>query len=43
MGIRVFTRVSVTAALLVSLILDHFGLLGFKVHPATWPRMAGCA
>ncbi len=42
LGSGVFTGVNVTAALVVSLILDNFGLMGFKVHPATWPRIAGC-
>lgn len=43
MGSGVFTGLSVTASLITSLALDHFGLLGFKVHPATPMRIAGSA
>jgi transporter family-2 protein len=42
MGSGVFTGVSVTASLVMSIILDNFGWIGFRVHPATWPRIAGC-
>ena len=43
MGSGVFTGISVTSALVASVVLDHFGLVGFKVHPASWPRVLGCA
>lgn len=43
MGSGVFTGVSVTAALATSIILDHFGWVGFKVHPASLVRLAGTA
>jgi transporter family-2 protein len=43
MGSGVFTGVSVTAALAASIILDHFGWVGFKVHPASLVRVAGTA
>ena len=43
MGSGVFTGLSVTASLVTSLLLDNFGLLGFKVHPASLPRIVGCA
>ncbi len=41
MGSGVFTGLSVTAAVVTSILLDHFGLIGFKVHPATPMRIAG--
>ncbi len=43
MGSGVFTGISVTASLVTSILLDNFGWVGFKVHPASWPRIAGCA
>ncbi len=43
MGSGVFTGLSVTAALVSSVVLDNFGLIGFEVHPASWPRLVGCA
>jgi bacterial/archaeal transporter family-2 protein len=42
LGSGVFTGLSVTASLAISIILDHFGWIGFKVHPASWPRVLGC-
>lgn len=32
----------VTGQLVSSIIIDHFGWLGFDVHPASWPRIIGC-
>ncbi len=43
MGSGVFTGLSVTAALIVSVFLDHMGWLGFKEHQASVPRLLGCA
>ena len=43
MGSGLFTGVSVTAALVTSVLLDQFGLIGFKQHPASFARIAGCA
>jgi transporter family-2 protein len=43
LGSGVFTGVSVTASLAFSIVLDNFGWVGFEVHPASWPRMVGCA
>ena len=43
LGSGVFTGASVTAALLTSVLLDHFGLIGFKQHSASPARFAGCA
>ncbi len=42
LGSGVFTGISITASLAISIILDHFGWIGFKVHPASWPRVLGC-
>ncbi len=43
MGSGIFTGVTVTASLLASVALDHFGLIGFKQHTASPGRLAGCA
>ncbi len=42
MGSGVFTGISVTASLATSILLDNFGWVGFKVHPASWARLIGC-
>lgn len=42
MGSGIFTGVSITAALVTSVLLDHFGAIGFEVHPASPLRVAGC-
>ena len=41
LGSGVFTGISVTAALVTSMVLDNFGWVGFKEHPASWPRLLG--
>ena len=43
LGAGVFTGISVTTALAVSLLLDNYGLIGFKQHAASPLRMLGCA
>lgn len=43
LGAGVFTGLSVTAALVCSVVLDHFGLIGFREHAASPARVAGCA
>jgi transporter family-2 protein len=43
LGSGIFTGLSVTAAIVTSIVLDHYGWMGFKVHHATWPRILGCA
>ena len=43
MGSGIFTGATVTASLLTSVLLDHFGLIGFKQHAASPARLAGCA
>jgi transporter family-2 protein len=40
-GAAVFMGVTVTVAILTSLAMDHFGLLGFDVHKAGLARLAG--
>jgi len=41
LGSAVFMTITVTAAVFASLMLDHFGLVGFKVHALGWGRAAG--
>jgi transporter family-2 protein len=41
MGSGVFTGLSLTASLVTSIVLDQFGLLGFKPHPVSPLRLAG--
>jgi transporter family-2 protein len=43
MGSGVFTTLSVTAAIISSVVIDNFGWIGFKEHPASIPRVLGCA
>ena len=43
LGSGVFTGVSITASVLVSILLDHMGWIGFKQHPASPMRLAGAA
>ncbi|MDG6080253.1 EamA-like transporter family protein [Erythrobacter litoralis] len=40
-GAAVFMALSVTAAVITSLVMDHFGLLGFEVKPANIGRIVG--
>jgi transporter family-2 protein len=43
MGSAIFTGVSLTASLVTSVVLDQFGLIGFKPHPASLLRLVGSA
>jgi transporter family-2 protein len=43
LGSATFTTIVVVAAVITSLLLDHFGLLGFEVRHATPLRLVGCA
>jgi transporter family-2 protein len=43
LGSGVFTGLSVTAAIVMSVLLDQFGWAGFRQHPASPLRMLGCA
>ena len=40
-GSGVFIALTVTASVVMSLLLDNYGLVGFEVHPAGWGRIAG--
>jgi bacterial/archaeal transporter family-2 protein len=41
LGSGLYTGLTLTASLLTSIALDHFGLAGFKPHPVTPLRGAG--
>ncbi len=41
LGGGAFNGLVVTGTIVFSIILDHYGLLGFSVHHATLPRIAG--
>jgi transporter family-2 protein len=43
LGSGVFTSLSITASVVVSVLLDQFGAVGFKQHAASPGRLAGCA
>lgn len=43
LGSGIFTSLSLTASLIVSVLLDQFGLVGLRQHPATPGRWIGCA
>ncbi len=41
LGASVFTGVTVTVAMLVSVVLDHYGIVGYEVHHLSMLRVAG--
>ena len=43
LGATTLTALVVTGQLLCSVILDHFGWIGFETHTASVLRLAGCA
>jgi bacterial/archaeal transporter family-2 protein len=43
LGAATLTALVVTGQLLCSVVLDHYGLLGFELHPAGLGRLLGCA
>ncbi len=43
LGAGTFTCLSVTAALIISVLLDQFGVLGLRQHTAGPGRLIGCA
>jgi bacterial/archaeal transporter family-2 protein len=43
LGAATLTALVVTGQLVCSVVLDHFGWIGFDVHPAGWGRITGCA
>ena len=42
LGSGLFTGLSLTASVITSVALDHFGLVGLKQHTASPGRLAGC-
>ena len=42
-GAGLFMGVTVTSALIASLVIDHFGLLRMDTHPMSWLRAVGAA
>lgn len=40
-GSAAFTVTTLVAAIILSIVLDHFGLLGLEKHPASLVRVAG--
>lgn len=42
LGAGTFTGLSITAALVVSVVLDQFGWLGLRQHTASPGRLIGC-
>ncbi|MFJ7437002.1 DMT family transporter [Methylorubrum thiocyanatum] len=40
-GAATFLGIIVTVGVLASLVFDHFGWIGFQVHPASFWRVAG--
>jgi bacterial/archaeal transporter family-2 protein len=42
LGAATLTALVVTGQLVCSVVLDHFGLIGFEVHAASIGRLVGC-
>ncbi len=42
LGSAAFTAVTLTFSLIASVVLDHFGWIGFAVHRASALRVGGC-
>src|SRR5665213_848755 len=42
LGSGLFTGLSITAAIVTSVMVDQFGLIGFRQHSASPARMLGC-
>ncbi len=42
LGAAMFTGLTVTAGIVTSVLLDHFGLAGFEQHSASLWRILGC-
>jgi bacterial/archaeal transporter family-2 protein len=43
LGSGTFTGLSITAAIVTSVFIDQFGLIGFRHHSASPERVIGCA
>ena len=42
MGAATLTALVITGQLVSSVVLDHYGWMGFEVHPASFWRVMGC-
>ena len=42
-GAAVFSALTVTGGAICSILLDHFGLVGFEQHSLSWSRVAAAA
>lgn len=42
-GAGIFLGINVTVAIIASIVMDHFALMGFDRHPAGLGRLAGAA
>ena len=42
LGAATLMALAVSGQLLAAVLFDHFGWLGFAVHPAGWVRLGGC-
>lgn len=43
LGVAMTFSVIIAGQMIVTLIIDHFGLLGIEVKPISWPRILGIA
>lgn len=43
LGAGALVGLVVAGQLMFSVLLDHFGWIGFEQHPASFPRLLGCA
>ena len=41
LGSGVFTGITLTASITMSIVFDNFGWIGFQQHHASWQRVAG--
>ena len=41
LGVAMTFSLMISGQMIVTLIIDHFGLLGIEVKPVSWPRIAG--
>ena len=43
LGAGTYTALTLTASIVLSIVLDHYGMLGFEPHAAHWGRILGAA
>lgn len=41
LGVAMTFSLIIAGQMIVTLVIDHFGLLGIEVRPISWPRIAG--